>query len=87
MIFPLLLITIADNLLIMGPAIVGTPVFVKKTLGLDAEAYATIMACFAIGPLIGTAALLLFGGRFKKRHILLTGMVWRRYYIYPALFY
>ena len=73
-IFPLLLITVADNLLIMGPAIVGTPVFVKKILGLDAEAYATIMACFAIGLLIGTAALLLFGGRFKKGQILLTGM-------------
>ena len=73
-IFPLLLITVADNLLIMGPAIVGTPVFVKKILGLDAEAYATIMACFAIGLLIGTAALLFFGGRFKKGQILLTGM-------------
>jgi MFS family permease len=85
-IFPLLLITIADNLLIMGPAIVGTPVFVRETLGLDAEAYAIIMACFAVGTLIGSGGLFLFGGRFKKGHILLTGMVWDGITFIPLYF-
>jgi DHA3 family macrolide efflux protein-like MFS transporter len=74
-ILPLLLITIADNLFIMGPAIVGTPVFVKRELGLGAEAYAAIQACFAVGMLIGTAGLLTVGHRFKKGQLLLTGMV------------
>ena len=85
-IFPLLLITIADNLLIMGPAILGTPVFVRETLGLDAEAYAIIMACFAVGTLIGSGGLFLFGGRFKKGHILLTGMVWDGITFIPLYF-
>lgn len=85
-IFPLLLITIADNLLIMGPAIVGTPVFVRETLGLDAKAYAIIMACFAVGMLIGSGGLFLFGGRFKKGHILLTGMVWDGITFIPLYF-
>jgi DHA3 family macrolide efflux protein-like MFS transporter len=74
-IFPLLLITIGNNLLIMGPAIVGTPVFVKEILRLDAKAYAMIMACFAIGMLLGSGALFLFGGRFKKGQMQLAAMV------------
>jgi len=74
-ILPLLLITIVDNLFIMGPAIVGTPVFVKQTLGLGAEAYAMIQGCYAVGMLIGTAGLLTVGGRFKKGHLMLTGMI------------
>lgn len=73
-IFPLLLITIADNIFIMGPAIVGTPVFIKETLGLEAEAYAFIMSCYAVGMLAGTGLLITFGGKFKKGAILLTGM-------------
>ncbi|PJA29189.1 MAG: hypothetical protein CO189_03045 [candidate division Zixibacteria bacterium CG_4_9_14_3_um_filter_46_8] len=74
-IFPLLLITIADNIFIMGPAIVGTPVFVKEVLGMGVESYALIQACYAIGMLIGTAALLSYGGRFGKGKILLLGMI------------
>jgi DHA3 family macrolide efflux protein-like MFS transporter len=74
-IFPLLLITVADNLFIMGPAIVGTPVFVKEILGLGAQSYALIQACYAVGMLIGTAGLLAIGSHFKKGHLLLTGMV------------
>lgn len=74
-IFPLLLLTAADNMFIMGPAIVGSPVFVKQTLGLGAGAFALIMACHAIGMLLGSSGLFLIGGRFKKGHILLTGMV------------
>ena len=85
-IFPLLLITIADNLLIMGPAIVGTPVFVREILGLDAKAYAIIMSCFAVGTLIGSGGLLLFGDRFKKGHLLLTGMVWDGITFIPLFF-
>ena len=85
-VFPLLLITIADNLLIMGPAIVGVPVFVRQTLGLDAEAYAIIMACFAVGMLIGSGGLFLFGGRFKKGHLLLTGMIWDGITFIPLYF-
>ncbi len=74
-ILPLILITIADNLFIMGPAIVGTPVFVREELHLGAAAYAFIQGCYAVGMLLGTAGLLTLGARFKKGQILLTGMV------------
>ena len=72
---PLLLITIADNLFIMGPAIVGTPVIVKRELGLGAESYALIQGCYAVGMLIGTALLVVYGKRFSKGKILLWGMI------------
>lgn len=74
-IMPLLLLTIADNIFIMGPAIVGAPVFVREVLGLGAGAYASAQACYAIGMLAGTAALLALGDRFKNGRILLFGMV------------
>jgi len=74
-ILPLLLITIADNLFIMGPAIVGTPVLIKKDLGLGAEAYALIMGCYAVGMLLGTAGLITIGHRFRKGKVLLVGMM------------
>ena len=74
-IFPLLLLTAIDNIFIMGPANVGTPVFVKHTLGLGAESFALIMACYAVGMLLGSGGLFVFGGRFKKGQMLLIGMV------------
>lgn len=72
---PLLLITIADNLFIMGPAIVGTPVIVKRELGLGAESYALIQGCYAVGMLIGTALLVAYGRKVNKGKILLIGMM------------
>jgi len=72
---PLLLITIADNLFIMGPAIVGTPVMVKRELGLGAESYALIQGCYAIGMLIGTVLLVTYGRKMNKGKILLIGMI------------
>lgn len=72
---PLLLITIVDNLFIMGPAIVGTPAFIKDDLGLQADSYAMIEACYAIGMLLGTGALLTLGANAAKGKVLLVGMV------------
>jgi len=74
-ILPLLLLTIADNIFIMGPAIVGTPVFVKVILGRGAESYALIQGCYAVGMLLGTAIVIYFGGKFNKGSILLVGMI------------
>ena len=73
-ILPLLLISMADNLFIMGPAIVGTPVFVKSVLHEDVQVYALIQACYAIGMLTGTFFLLKYGKRYGKGKILLAGM-------------
>jgi len=73
-IFPLLIITMVDNLFIMGPAIVGAPVFVKEVLNEGAPVYALLQGCYAIGMLAGTALLLTYGKRFKKGKILLVGI-------------
>lgn len=73
-ILPLLLLTMADNLIIMGPAIVGAPVLVKETLKQGPQVYALVQGCYAVGMLTGTALLLAYGGRFKKGNILLTGI-------------
>jgi len=72
---PLLLLTVLDNLFIMGPAIVGTPVFIKQDLGRGADAYALVEGCYAIGMLIGTGLMLSFGGRWTKGSMLLVGMI------------
>ncbi len=71
---PLLLITIADNIFIMGPAIVGTPVFIMHNLGLGADSFALIQGCYAIGMLIGTGLLLWLGRNLPKGKVLLIGM-------------
>ena len=72
---PLFLITIADNLFIMGPATVGTPIFVKTELGLGAGAYASTEFCYAIGMMISTALMLAIGHKFRKGRMLLWGIV------------
>jgi len=72
---PLLLLTVLDNLFIMGPAIVGTPVFIKQDLGRGADAYALVEGCYAIGMLIGTGLMLSFGTRWTKGSMLLVGMI------------
>ncbi len=84
--FPLLLITIADNLFIMGPAMVGTPVFVKEVIHGQADDYALIMGCYAVGMLIGTAWLVTQGARFGKGKILLWGMVADGFTFVPYFF-
>ncbi|MCX7835845.1 MAG: MFS transporter [bacterium] len=71
---PLLLITILDNLFIMGPAIVGTPVFIREELKLSAAAYATTEFCYAIGMIVGSALLWKYGQFFPKGKTLLLGM-------------
>jgi len=74
-VFPLLLVTMIDNLFIMGPAIVGAPVFVKEVLGEGAQVYALIQGCYAVGMLAGTALLLSYGRNFKKGKILIVGIL------------
>ncbi len=72
---PLFLISVADNLFIMGPAVVGTPILVKIVLQKGAESYALIQGCYAVGMLIGTVGLFTLGHKFGKGKILLVGMI------------
>ncbi len=85
-ILPLLLITVADNLFIMGPAIVGMPVLIRETFAGSASDYALMAMAFAIGMLLGTVALVLWGGRIPKGNMLLWGMVFDGFTFIPYFF-
>jgi MFS family permease len=58
-----LALTALDNLFIMGPALVGTAVLVRETLGGDAAMYAIVEATYGLG--WGAGSLLI--GRFATR--------------------
>lgn len=81
----LLWITAVDNLFIMGPAIVGTPLFVKQILHGDANQFAYLMTAYAVGMLIGSVLLNLLGKRFKDSHLLLWGIIFDGITFLPLL--
>ncbi|RJP75578.1 MAG: MFS transporter [Candidatus Zixiibacteriota bacterium] len=71
----LLVLTALDNFFIMGPAIVGTPIFVREELQLGPQAFAAIQACYAVGMLTGALLLGSLGHRLPKGRTLLVGMI------------
>ena len=71
----LLILTALDNLFIMGPAIVGTPIFIREELNLGPEAFAAVQACYAVGMTIGALLLGSLGKSLPKGKTLLVGMV------------
>ncbi|MEE8335740.1 MAG: MFS transporter [Candidatus Neomarinimicrobiota bacterium] len=68
-------LTFLNNLFIMGPAIVGVPILVKRTLEGSAANYAFIESGLGLGMLIGSLLLLKFGKNLPKGRILALGMV------------
>ncbi len=73
----LLFITAVDNLIIMGPAIVGTPIYVRETLGYGKEgavAYATLVAVFFVGMVIMSLVVGWLGRGWPKGKLILVGM-------------
>lgn len=71
----LLLLTALNNLFIMGPAIIGMPVFVREVLRLDFGAFAIIEAFMAGGMLIGSFLVWRFGAAHNPGLILFSGMI------------
>lgn len=71
----LLLITAADNLFIMGPATVGTAVFVRDVLGRSLTSLMLIEGCYAVGMIGGTMLLPYWQRFFNQGRIILIGMV------------
>ncbi len=71
----LLLLTAVDNFFIMGPAFVGANLFVKRTLGLEAQHLAFFQAAMALGWLLGTLWMGRYGRRLPKGKLLLFGIV------------
>lgn len=74
-IWAILVVTAADNFFIMGPAIVGTPLFVRQVLGGDSGDYALLLTAFAAGMLTGSLLLNLLGRHVRDSRLLLWGIV------------
>ncbi len=70
----LLFITAVDNLIIMGPAIFGVPVYVREVLGLGAREYALITAVFFAGMITASLVIGLRGRAWPKGKLIVTGM-------------
>ena len=71
----LLIITAADNLFIMGPALVGTVVFVREVLRSGLTSLMFIEACYAVGMVAGTLLLPVWQRFLNRGRILLVGMI------------
>lgn len=72
---PLFLLTALDNLLIMGPGYIATPVLVKETLHLGPEGYMSAMTYFFVGLTCGTAAAWFGARRIHKGRLILIGII------------
>ncbi len=70
----LLLITALDNLILMGAAMIGTPIFVKTILGKNASVYALIEACYASGMVIGIPLVHFLENRMTNGKMIAWGM-------------
>lgn len=71
----LMLITAVDNLFIMGPAVVGTPILVKDVLKSGGDVYALMEALMALGVFAGLPLTARLNRRFPQGLILIAGLV------------
>ncbi len=74
-IWVLLLITAVDNLFLMGPAIIGAPIFIREILKEGAGSYAFVQVAYAVGMIVGTILLRRFGGKFRNSQIIQWGII------------
>ncbi len=74
-ILTLLAITALDNLILMGAAMIGTPIFVKTILGKEASIYALIEACYASGMVIGIPLVHFLENRITNGKMIALGMI------------
>ncbi len=71
----LILLTALNNLFIMGPAVIGMPIFVREFLHMDFRAFAIIEAHMAAGMLMGSVLVWRISGRLNPVLILFLGMI------------
>lgn len=70
----ILIITFLNNLILMGPAVVGMPIYVKNILQKEVFHYAFLEAAFAGGAIIGAPLIIYLGKRFSFSKLLLLGI-------------
>ena len=75
-VFAIWLITVFNNFFLMGPVIVGMPVYVKQYLGGDGSDFAMVEGTYAGGMIISTWLISRFGGRVDPTRMLFWGLVY-----------
>jgi len=71
----LFIMTSTNNIFIMGPAIIGIPVFVKEVLRSDFLTLAKLESSMALGMIFGSVLFIYLLKRFSPVYILLFGIV------------
>ena len=71
----LLLLTFINNIFIMGPALIGLPVFVREILKADFTVYAKMETAMATGMIIGSLIFWKISKKVTPISILLVGIV------------
>ncbi|MGE0434310.1 MAG: MFS transporter, partial [Planctomycetota bacterium] len=70
-----LIVTAIDNIILMGPAIVGIPLFVREVLQAGPTSYSWIQAALAGGVIAGVPFMAVFGKRLPLGKTLMWGVV------------
>ena len=71
----LLLLTCINNIFIMGPAIIGLPIFVMEVLNADFIVYAQLETAMALGMIVGSIIYINISKTISINYILLLGIV------------
>ena len=71
----LLFLTCINNIFIMGPAIIGLPVFVSEALNADFIVYAKLETAMALGMIVGSIIYLNISKIISINYVLLLGII------------
>ena len=70
----IIILTLLSNLFVMGPAIVGIPIFIKLYLNGSAANFAMAEAFVGLGMLLGTSIMYKIGSRFNYGFLFILGL-------------
>ncbi len=74
--FWIILITALNNLFIMGPAVVGTPLLIKEVWDGSGQDFAFIESSYGVGMLVATIFVYRYASKYKKGTWLMSGLVY-----------
>jgi len=74
--FWIILVTALNNLFIMGPAVVGTPLLIKEVWDGSGQDFAFIESSYGIGMLLATILVYRFGSKYKKGTWLMLALIY-----------
>ncbi|MBT3227548.1 MAG: MFS transporter [Candidatus Marinimicrobia bacterium] len=74
--FWIILITALNNLFIMGPAVVGTPLLIKEVWDGSGRDFAFIESSYGVGMVIATIFVYRFASKYKKGTWLMLGIIY-----------